>query len=256
MFFFLSKLLYFLIQPVNWVLGLMLYSLFAKNRNRKRKALIWAVVLGFFFTNRMIVNQVYKVWETKTITADEITEPYDIGILLGGYSNFHIVPRHDRHNISHRGNRFLNTYELYRRGKVKKILLTGGSGAILNQEDSEAIMAHNFLKNIGVPEEDIIVESDSKNTWENALFTKQILDEKYPNSSCLLITSAWHMPRSMKCFDVAEVEYTPFSVDHITERDRWAPNYSILPDRNGFYFWEVLMKEWFGIIAYKIKGYN
>lgn len=256
MFFFLSKFLYFIIQPINWILGLMLYSLFAKKRQRKKKALLLAIVLAFFFTNRMLVNQVYKLWETKTITSDQIDAPYDIGILLGGYSNFYVRPSHDRHNFSHRGNRFMNTYELYREGKIKKILLTGGSGAILNQEDSEAEMMVDFLVKVGVPKADIIVEDKSRNTWENALFSKKILDERFPNSTCLLITSAWHMPRSMGCFDVAEVEYTPYSVDFISEKDRWNPNFSLLPDRNGFYYWEVLMKEWFGVLAYKIKGYN
>jgi uncharacterized SAM-binding protein YcdF (DUF218 family) len=255
MFFILSKLLYFIIQPINWVLGLMLFALCSKNKNRKRKALVWAIILGFLFTNRFIVNQVYKIYETKTITADEITEPYDIGILLGGYSNFHILPRHDRHNFSHRGNRFLNTLELYKKGKVKKLLLSGGSGAILHQEDSEAEMMVDFLKNIGIPESDIIVEEKSRNTWENAYFTRQLLEEKYPDASCLLITSAWHMPRSMGCFRKAGVEFTPYSVDFITERDRWAPEYSFLPDRNGFYYWEVLIKEWVGYLAYAVKGY-
>lgn len=256
MFFFFSKFLYFIILPINWVLGLMLYSLFSKKRKRKKNALVLAIVLTVFFTNRMIVNQFFKVWETQTITADEIDTPYDVGILLGGYSNFHIRPKHDRHNFSHRGNRFFNAYELYRQGKIKKILLTGGSGAFLNQEDSEAVMAVDFFKRVGVPETDIIMEPDSKNTWENAVFTKKILDEKYPDASCLLITSAWHMPRSMGCFEKAGVEFTPYSVDFISEAERWAPNYVIIPDRNGFYFWEVLIKEWVGCLAYKLKGYN
>ena len=233
----------------------MVYSLFSKNKKRKKKALVLAIFFGFFFTNRFIVNQVYKVWETKTITADEISEPYDIGILLGGYSNFNIRPNKDRHNFSYRGNRFMNAYELYRQGKIKKLLLTGGSGAVLNQGNSEALMMIDFFKRIGVPESDIILEPNSRNTWENAIFTKKVLDEKYPGASCLLITSAWHMPRSMGCFKKAGVECTPYSVDFITEAERWAPAYVILPDRNGFYYWEVLMKEWVGCLAYAARGY-
>ncbi len=255
MFFIISKVLYFLIQPMNWVIGLIAFSLFSKKRERKRKALVAALILFLIFTNRLLFNQVAKLWELKTITADQIQQPYDIGILLGGYSNSHILPHHDRMNFSSRANRFLNAYELYRTGKVKKLLLTGGSGDLLQEQPGEAGLMKDFLMRLGVPETDIIMENDSRNTWENALFSKKMLDERHPGASCLLITSAWHMRRSIGCFEKAGVEFTPFSVDFLSEKDRWAPENSIIPDRNGFLFWEYLIKEWFGCVAYAAKGY-
>lgn len=255
MFFLLSKLLYFLIQPLNWVIGLMAFALFAKKRERKRRALVAALVLTLFFTNRLIFNQVAKWWEMDTITADRIEQPYDIGILLGGYSNSQIRPNHDRMNFSCSSNRFLNAYELYRTGKIKKLLLTGGSGDLLQQQPSEAEEVRKFLLRIGVPAEDIIVEGASKNTWENAVFTKKLLDERYPQARCLLITSAWHMRRSIGCFEKAEVRFTPFSVDFFSEKDRWAPENTLIPDRMGFKLWEAIIKEWVGYVAYWAKGY-
>ncbi len=255
MFFFLSKILFILVQPINWVLGLLLLALFTKKPLRKKRALIWSSVLFLFFTNRLIFNQFAKIWELDTITFDQIQQPYDIGILLGGYSNSQILPNHDRQNFSSRANRFLNGYELYKTGKVKKLLLTGGSGDILQKNPSEAVKMREFLLRIGVPDEDIIVEGKSRNTWENAIFTKTILDEKHPNAPCLLITSAWHMRRSIGCYEKAGIRFTPFSVDFVSERDRWAPENSIIPDRMGFYFWEMLVKEWVGCIMYKLQGY-
>ncbi|MBI5916710.1 MAG: YdcF family protein [Bacteroidetes bacterium] len=256
MFFILSKILFFLIQPINWVIGLMAYSLFSKKPVRKRRALVAALTLSLFFTNRLIYNQFAKIWELKTITADQIQQPYDIGILLGGYSNSQIRPTHDRQNFSARANRFLNGYELYKTGKVKKLLLTGGSGDLLQKNPSEAERMREFLLRIGVPEADIIVEGKSRNTWENAIFTKKILDGQYPGASCLLMTSAFHMRRSVGCYRKAGVEFTPFSVDFITEKDRWAPENSLVPDRMGFYLWEALIKEWVGCVVYKLQGYN
>ena len=152
MFFILSKVLFFLIQPLNWVLGLMLYSLLAKKAVRKKCSLLLAVVLGFFFTNHFIFNEVVCWWEVETVTMDEISTPYDIGILLGGYSNPHIRPTADRMNFSRSANRFLNAYELYRTGKIRKILLTGGSGSILQNHPSEAVDAREFLLEVGVPD--------------------------------------------------------------------------------------------------------
>lgn len=255
MFFILSKVLYFLIQPLNWVAAFMLYSLFSKKKQHKRNALLAAVILLFLFTNRFIYNQVIRLWEVKTITADQISQPYDIGILLGGFSNSQILPSHDRMNFSSRANRFLNAYELYRRGKFKKFLLTGGTGDLLQRHPSEALEAKKFLLRVGVPEEDIIVEPLSRNTHENAVFTQKILAEKFSGASCLLITSAWHQRRSMGCFRKAGVKFTPYSVDFIGEKDRWAPEHLLLPDRMGFYLWELLIKEWVGYVVYWARGY-
>jgi uncharacterized SAM-binding protein YcdF (DUF218 family) len=256
MFFILSKILFIFIQPINWVIGLMLFALLTKKPQRKKRALIWATILFLFFTNRLIFNQFAKAWERKTITTDQIQQPYDIGILLGGYSNSQIRPNHDRFNFSNRGNRFMNAYQLYKTGKVKKLLLTGGSGDILQKNPSEGEEMRKFLLNIGVPESDIIVEGGSRNTWENAVFSKQILDEIHPNERYLLITSAWHMRRSIGCFEKAGVVFTPFSVDFLSERDRWAPENCLVPDRIGFYLWEMMIKEWVGCIMYRLKGYN
>jgi uncharacterized SAM-binding protein YcdF (DUF218 family) len=255
MFFIISKILYFLIQPINWVVALMLYALFAKKPVRKRRSLTAAIVLTFFFCNHFIVNEVYKWWEVETLTAEQLQQPYDIGILLGGYSNSHIQPSHDRQNFSIRANRFMNAYELYRTGKVKKLLLTGGSGDLLQNQPSEAEEMKGFMLRIGIPAKDIIVEGKSRNTYENAVFTKKILDERYPSASCLLLTSASHMRRSMGCFRKAGVNFTPFSVDFLSEKTHWRMGNIIVPDRLGFYWWEVLIKEWIGYLAYWVRGY-
>lgn len=255
MFFIFSKVLTFLIQPLNWVIGLMIYALFAGKPARKRNALLMAVVLTLFFSNRFIYNQFAKWWEVKTIHASQIDEPYDIGILLGGYSNSFVIPDHDRMNFSFTANRFLNAYELYRTGKVKKLLLSGGSGDLLQEDRGEAVKVREFLIRIGVPPDDIIVENDSRNTHENAVFTRQQLQAGYPGARCLLITSAWHMRRALGCFKKAGVECTPFSVDFQTEKDRWAPENTLLPNRTGFLLWDLLIREWVGYLAYAAKGY-
>lgn len=187
---------------------------------------------------------------------DEIDVPYDIGIILGGYTNPNIIPQKDRHNFSERGNRFFNALELYQKGKIKKMLLTGGSGRLLENEFSEAAVMETYLTNIGIPREDFILEPDSRNTYENALFTKELIKKRYPNARCLLITSAWHMPRSLGCFEQVGLEVTPFSVDFISEKRRFKPTTMILPSRLGFYRWEMLIKEWVGILAYRIRGFN
>ena len=255
MFFILSKILVVFIKPINWVAFFLLYATFGKKEKWKKRSLYTALLLFWIFTNHFLFNLAARAWEVNTITMEQIEQTYDIGILLGGYSNFRIVPNHDRHNFSERANRFNNALELYYEGKIKKILLTGGSGSLLKDEPSEAVLIREFLVQSGIPDSVIIVEGASKNTWENAKFTAEILEKDYPNASCMLITSAWHMRRSQGCFDKAGVSYTPFSTDHLGERVRLSPESFLLPDRQGFYRWEIIVKEMVGCFMYWIKGY-
>ena len=257
MFFVLSKVLFFLIQPINWIVWPLLYTMFGKNEKWRKKTLIVSLSAGLFFSNHFIFNQFVKLWEVDTITTSDIKKPYDIGILLGGYSNFFTSPDEDRHNFNERGARFFQTYELYKKGKFKKFLLTGGSGFMFGTQKSEAVLTRELLLRLGVPDSDILVEPGSKNTFENALFTHEFLEEKYKNETpnLLLITSAWHMRRSMGCFDRVDLKYTPFSVDFIGEENRYVPGSLIIPNSETIWRWEILMKEMIGYMAYRARGY-
>jgi uncharacterized SAM-binding protein YcdF (DUF218 family) len=255
MFFVLSKILVVLLKPLNWIGALLLIALFAKGPKWRKRSLVAATLLFFLLSNQFLLNQVMRWWEPETITADQITEPYDIGILLGGYSNTLIRPDHDRHNFNGRANRFNNALELYRTGKIKKILLTGGSGHLIEDRPLEATEMQAFLLRLGIPKADIIVEAASRNTYENAIFSAKIIQEQYPGARCLILTSAWHMPRAAGCFANTELNTTPFAVDYFSEKTRWVPESLLLPYRHGFSRWEYLIKEWVGYWMYALKGY-
>lgn len=253
MFFVLSKVLYFLIVPLNWIVGLLLYAVFGKNQKWKKRCRNLAVGLLIFFSNHFIFNLVIKAWESDVIPVSQL-ETYDIGIVLGGYSNFEIYPR-DRYNFSKRANRLTQAVELYKKGIIKKMLVTGGSGSILLDERSEAAEVESYLRSMGIKQEDIILEPDSRNTHENAVFTKAILDQSYPDAKCLLITSGFHMRRSKGCFKKEAVAFTAFSTDVIAERIRVTPNSIFFPNHDGLWRWEMLLKEWVGYIVYWLRGY-
>lgn len=256
MFFILSKLLVFLLKPITWVTGLLFLSWFSAHTKRKRRYVMFALVLLILFSNSFLFNAVISAWEPETLTADKIEAPYAVGILLGGYSNLNIRPAHDRHNLNERANRFVNALELYKKGKVQKLLLTGGQGSITQKNPPEASEAVHFLETLGVPRRDIIVEDQSRNTYENAAFTKALIEEQGLEGPFLLITSAWHIPRAQACFDQVGLEVTPFGVDYLTEQWSPSPEQIILPNARTFHRWELILKEWVGILAYKLKGYN
>lgn len=255
MFFVFSKILAFLLKPINWIFFSLLLGRFLKRQKLKVRSLNWAILLLLFFSNKFIFTKVLWLWEVQTITSDQIDAPYDIGILLGGYSAPEILPNQDRHNFNSRANRFNNTLELYARGKIKKILVTGGTGSLLQNFPKEAEGIQKYLVQLGVPEADIIVEAASKNTRENALFTAKILEEQYPEAKCLLITSAWHMRRAIGCFKKAGLSPTPYSVDFMNEITRPSIGFFLLPSAYTLENWEYIIREWFGYLMYRIAGY-
>ena len=109
-------------------------------------------------------------------------------------------------------------------------MLTGGAGNLLEKKVSEAEEMIAFLDKMDVPRADIIIEGASRNTHENAAFTKTILENDYPGSRCLLITSAWHMRRSAGCFKKEKVAFTPYCVDYVSERARAHPESLFTPN--------------------------
>ena len=255
MFFLLSKLLQFLIKPIVWVLILLAYAWLGRRPQWKRRTLLTAIGLLFVLSNQAFFNLVIRAWEPDLLTADQIHEPYDIAILLGGFSNPNIEPGADRHNLNDRANRFVNALELYRTGKIRKLLVTGGNGSLLQDGPLEANETRSFLLALGIPESDIIIEPASRNTYENALFTQRLLKEKYPNARCLLLTSAWHIRRASACFGKAGLATTPFPVDYLSEQWQFTPDKLLVPNARTFALWELVIKEWVGYGAYWVRGY-
>lgn len=255
MFFFFSKLFLFLIQPINWIVALLLFAVFTKNEKWKTRSRNFALILLLFFTNRFVCNLAIKSWETDVQPISELRQDYDIGIVLGGYSNFNLEPK-ERYHFNSSANRLTQSIELYKAGKIKKILVTGGSGSWLNETPNEAEEIKPFLIKMGVLENDIIVEPLARNTHENATFTKQILQKNYPDASCLLITSAFHMRRSKACFQKEKIQFSPFSTDILGEENHLSANFIFIPNPDSLSLWNLLIKEWIGVIVYRLKGYT
>jgi uncharacterized SAM-binding protein YcdF (DUF218 family) len=151
--------------------------------------------------------------------------------------------------------RILHTVQLYRQGKVRKILISGGSGKLLGEAIPEAFELAEIFKLCGVPSSDLILENRSMNTRENAIFTKKLLGELKFNGRSLLITSAFHMKRAILCFKKAGLKTDAFSTDFYSDKTVYTPAALIFPSEKALSKWSILIHEFVGIIIYKISGY-
>ena len=254
MFFVLSKIFHFLVAPFVWFLIFLILFLVSKKQKRKKFFLTVSVIIIFLFSNSFIFDEAIRLWEIPATPYEELDSSYQAGIVLCGMMSWDA----DLERINFHGSvdRLLQALELYKRGYLKKILLTGGSGSLLTQYEKESIFLKNYLVEIGIPGEDIIIETSSRNTRENAIYTARVLEEKNINTdNCLLITSASHMRRALGCFEKAGISTDTYSTNRIAGPRKFDPNHLIIPHAYTLAGWSGLFHEIFGYAVYRVMGY-
>lgn len=252
MFFILSKTLDFLIQPLNWIFFLLLCSIFLYKKKAFKVTFFTAVFMTFFFSNPIIIDSVFNIWEPERKEYADL-DNYDLVVVLGGYSSSRATPK-DRVHFTKGADRLIHSVELFKMGKAKRILITGGSGRLVGKKISEAENTRSLLLNLGISPNDLIIEGNSRNTHENAVNTAAIIKEQ-GFEKILLVTSAFHMKRAHACFKKEGLEVDIFPTDYYGSSFVLSFSKTILPKPDAFERWRIILKEWFGIVAYKVAGY-
>jgi uncharacterized SAM-binding protein YcdF (DUF218 family) len=258
MFFNASKLFWFLAAPTNaLVLLTLLGALLAFTRfARPARWLVLFAAFSFlmagmsplpFWLMRPLEDRFPKV---------ALTGPVDGIIVLGGA----IGTTRGMTSLNDAAARMTDSAALALRYPGARLVFSGGDGSLIESQSdgeakTEADAARQFYRSLGIPASQIIIEDKSRNTRENAVFTKPLLDQK-PGQRWLLITSAWHMPRSVGIFRQAGINISPYPVDYTTRglpRDYRQLNRGF---SYGLTLTDLAVKEWIGLIVYRIAGYT
>jgi Uncharacterized conserved protein len=234
-------------NPVFWIALYVLLSIFIKNNRIKKLLKITSLVLFLVISNNGVTNFFFGNLQYETLSGNEISEPYDIGIVLGPFVWRGTIYADGKEMTTFEHARFHDAIQLYKQGKFKNFLLAG---------HDKPDLAKSYLINLGIPSEDIFVEGLSKNTYENALLSKGLLDEKALSSNkILLITSAFHMSRAKKCFDKVGLKVTPMSVDYRDADLSLSARIWIIPNINTHKKWRIIFREWGSFLLFKVKNY-
>lgn len=226
------------------------------HRRKMGKRILWTgIILLFFFSNQFIANQAMLAWEAEFKPFSEVPN-HEIGIVLTGVTNLSKTA-YDRTFFNKGADRITHALQLYRMGKIKKILITGGQGLNPVNSQTEAKLLKRFLLMTGVPESAILIEDQAKNTRENAVLTKEFLAQNgiSTEQEFILITSAFHMYRAKGCFDKLGLKTLTFPVDYYSHDVKYDIPSLIYPDVESIAYWHKLFKEWIGIAMYKAAGY-
>ena len=256
MFFILSKSLSFFIKPLGIIILLLTIQYFIKNRTKKKRINLLILVLLYIFSCPAIVDYFIRKWEIP-FSQIENTKPAEFGILLTGGlvkedhstgSKVHVGPQADR---------TWQAAELYRIGKIKKILISGGDGFKNDRGEqfSENNKTKDFLIRVGVNHKDIFQEKNAVNTFENARNCKAFFEKMEINANNnILITSGLHMKRALACFKKQNIKCSPFCTTPETGSEKLT-FLDFIPKAECFFESDQLFNEYIGMFVYKIMGY-
>ncbi|MBN2638603.1 MAG: YdcF family protein [Bacteroidales bacterium] len=241
----------YLLFPIVWIIALLAIAIFSRNKNRRKRSLGVAFLLLIILSNSFIVNKIVSIWDINPVP---IEEHYDVGIVLGG-STITFDKKYNRSIFHDNGDRLIQAVELYKKGTIKKILITGGSANLIYKDVKEAKLMNSFLRSIDIPASDILIDTLAENTHQNAVYSKEIL-QNYPQlNNYLLITSSMHMRRAVACFEEENVQVTPYPTNLLGSAGKSNLEYYLRPDVSNILIWNGMIHEMIGYVAYWIKGY-
>jgi uncharacterized SAM-binding protein YcdF (DUF218 family) len=246
MLFIFSKIAYFFLAPLNWVIGLFFWRFFTKSSRLKKRLAPVIIILVFFFGNEVIYTKSVVAWQPKIVVLNDKSN-YEAGILLGGLSSF---DKYRKGFLNGATDRLVEICILYKTNKIKRIIISGGS--IYADRPKEADFLFKKLLLLGIPAGDLIAENQSRTTAENAAYTKKIIDSMKLRPPFVLVTSAVHIPRAQKVFAKAGISVIPFPSDyHVFDKKFDFTDY-VIPKVNVMNDWASFLKEVIGIWGYKV----
>ncbi len=253
MFFIVSKVLWFIASPLHFALFCLGLGLFFAPRRRFGRPLAIAAAAGLaLITFTPLSSALLRPLENRFPVPSQDMQPPKGIIVLGGAVNEQITHDRDQVSLNEAAGRMTEAAALARRYPQALLVFTGGTNAMFRKSAREAQVARRLWSELGVPESRMVFEDQSRNTFENALFTQRLVhpqkDERW-----LLITSAYHMPRAMGIFRALGMDPVAYPVDYRTygtTEDWRPPGDASLAIRN----FETALREWFGLAAYRITG--
>ena len=256
MIFYLSKILWFFFNPINLIIIFLFLGFIAKIFNFKKinNFLNFVSILIFIISGVLPTGSYLNYLLEKNFHSLEKNIKNVNGVLiLSGATNPYLSKIHDQVNFNDSVERLTESILLINKHLNAKIIFAGGSGSLGNIKLTHADVAKKFFMDMGVDIGRINFEKKSRNTYENILYSKDIAkptkDEKW-----LLVTSAFHLKRSMAVAKKLDWDFVPYPTDFKSDKNfQWSliQSFNFLSNLSVF---QKASHEWTGIIFYALMG--
>jgi uncharacterized SAM-binding protein YcdF (DUF218 family) len=262
MFIFLSKLLPIFVYPIGLIAILLVAALLLRRSQRLQRICVGvAFVILWISGNAWVPAMLTRSLEWQYLPRATYPQS-EVIVVLGGTTQSALYPR-PIVEIGASGGRLLYAAHLYHEGVAPNLLLTSGYIDWMGDRNAPANDMAEILQMLDVPADALWFETESRNTYENALFSRQILTEKGIDR-ITLVTSAMHMPRSVALFEKQGFEVIPApAVYNLTQSDwdrLWKPDFvtqlfNSLPTVGNVSTTTFALKEYLGIFIYRLRGW-
>lgn len=254
MFFYVSKIFWMLAQPLNALCFLALagFSIRFWRKELGNRIILVSMALILFF-GIIPVGPVALTWLERQYEVPQKLPNHVSGIIvLGGMFESHLAKATGQISANDNIERMTCFVQLAKQYPDARKVFTGGSGDINYPDEREADVAMEYLNTADIDEATVIYEMDSRNTFENAEFSKELVNP-VEGQNWILITSAFHMPRSVGIFEKQGWKVIPYPCDYKTDGRYdffWtAPNVT-----GNFAALNIVVKELIGSIVYYVTG--
>ena len=254
MSFYLSKILWLILNPFNIFIFITLLSIFLYFIKLKRLSLIiflinfvFIALISFLPFGSYLIYNIEKEYHSYIKPPDQV----DGILILGGATNALLYNEYDQISLNGSSERLVESVFIIKKFDKAKVIFSGGSGLVNRPDLDHAQVAKSFYKKIGIETNQIIFEDKSRNTYENIIYSKKIANPKI-NENWLLITSASHMKRALLIADKNNWKLIPYAVDFKNIKNfKLIPNLELLKNLNSF---QQASHEWLGLISYYLMG--
>lgn len=254
MFFAVSKIGWYLLQPLVGILVLQLGGiLFLALRMPKTGfTLLGLGTLALVVATLTPLGLLMMSTLENRFPRPKLPENVAGIVVLGGSFDTRVAMTRGEVELNDASDRVTGAMALAIRYPNAKVVFSGGSAAMFAEDVSESSVAQRFFASLGLAPERLILEDRSRNTFENAVFSKQIAQPE-PGQTWLLVTSASHMPRAVGCFRQAGFDVVPVPVDYQTPSGSyvWVPSTATIRNVEKIHF---AIREYLGLFAYWMSG--
>jgi uncharacterized SAM-binding protein YcdF (DUF218 family) len=251
MFFVLSKLLRFLISPLPLLILALLGIVTWYHRKWARPTLLVVLVCLYALSIPFTADHLMHWLEVPRVSRHALQPHYDVVIVLSGMVNLQLS-QEGHLEFTEAVDRILAGLALVKQGIGNVLLISGGSGNLFDQSHSEAQLLRDFALQLGLTTEQVLIEPNSRNTYENALFSTRLL-RAHDYQRVLLITSAAHMRRAVAAFHKQGIFPDTYPVD-FEGTDAITP-FSFMPSAGSLFRTKDAIHELVGLVMYRLQGY-
>lgn len=263
MFTFLSKFLPLFVYPLGLAALLLLISLLFW---KKRKFAVWCVLIAFLAIflggNKYVAFSLARTLEWRYLPTQTLPKA-DAIVVLGGATEPALAPRPEV-ELNAAADRLFHGAALYKEGYAPSVLLSGGDIDFLTLSDtSPAADMASVMDMLGVPADALWLQGKSQNTYEDALYSCQMLKDKGAKT-VILVTSATHMPRSVALFEKqgcpviaspADFTVTEAAWNNLWHSDAEEMAINLIPSYSNLSLTTKSLKEYIGWLIYRFNGW-